>query len=109
MDLTSTIFSVKADLNLIYEKFLNLTDENFYDNLEQIKISAAQVNKNKEDLKFQLSSEELKKINDDLDEMTKKIKICFDNIVEEKEKEIEKVSFELKKLTNQKKLALYKR
>lgn len=109
MNNTSKYFSIKQDLNSIYKKFIVIKDENFSDIIEQIKLLALQVNKKKEDLKSNMSQEEIKKIDVDLEDETKKIKICFDNIVEEKEKEIKKVSFELKKLTNQKKLELYKR
>jgi hypothetical protein len=109
MDFESKIFSIKLDLNSIYEIFLNLREDNFIENISRIKSLAFQVNEKKEEISSQMPKEELKKFNLELDDVTKKIKICFDNIVEEKEKEIRKVSFELKKLTNQKKLALYKR
>jgi hypothetical protein len=109
MDLKSKIFSIKLDLNSIYEKFLNLREDNFIENISQIKSLALQVNEKKEEISSKMPKEELEKFNLELEDTTKKIKICFDNIVEEKEKEIRKVSLELKKLTNQKKLALYKR
>jgi hypothetical protein len=109
MDSILTITSIKADLNSILERFLNINDENFSENIEQIKLLAGKVKRKKEELSKKNSKSELKKIYLDLEEITKKIKNCFDNIIEEKEKEIKKVSCELNKLTNEKKLALYKR
>jgi tRNA A22 N-methylase len=109
VDFATKILSVKLDLNLIFEKFQSLEEGNFNESINQIKTLALQVNKKKEELRSQLSIEEHKKFNLELEDVTKKIKKCFDNIVEEKENEIKKVSFELNKLTNQKKLALYKR
>jgi tRNA A22 N-methylase len=109
VDFAIKIFSVKLDLNLIFEKFQSLGEGNFDENINQIKTLALQVNKKKEELRSQLLIEELKKFNLELEDVTKKIKKCFDNIVEEKENEIKKVSFELNRLTNPKKLTLYKR
>ncbi len=109
MESILTISSIKADLNLILERFLSINDDNFSKNVEQIKLLTKQVKIKKTELKSVMPVTELKKFNNELEEITKKIKNCFDNIVEEKEKEIKKVSCELNKLTNEKKLALYKR
>ena len=109
MDSRLTISSIKTDLNLILEQFLSINDNNFSKNVEQIKLLTKQVKIKKTELKSVMPVTELKKFNNELEEITKKIKNCFDNIIEEKEKEIKKVSCELNKLTNEKKLALYKR
>jgi hypothetical protein len=108
-NMDANMFSIKLNLNTILEKFLNIEDDNFEENMEEIKLLAEQVKIKKSEIKAVMPVTEMKKFNLELEEITKKIKNCFDNIVEEKEKEIKKVSCELNKLTNEKKLALYKR
>ena len=108
MDVTTKYYSIKKDLYSIFDKLSGIENDCFSINVEQINNLALNVKKNKEELKS-LSLDEFKKLNLELEDITKKIKKCFDNIVEDKEKEIKKVSSEINKLTNQRKLALYKR
>ncbi|MCX6150711.1 MAG: hypothetical protein NTX22_09325 [Ignavibacteriales bacterium] len=109
IDLSTKVASLKMDWNSVIEKLLGITDENFNDNFREIKTIALHLKNSENEIKSQATAEEMKKIDLELEDVTKKTKNTFDNIIKDKEEEINRVSIELSNLTNQKKLALYKR
>lgn len=101
------------ELTILYREVLaELSKVNEDNHKEQIpltveKAKAANIERDK--IFSEYDREMIKKCDESLIETTKQIKFVFDNMVEEKQKEIASVELELKKLQNKKKLVLYGR
>jgi len=95
------IVILKNDLDKILFNLENVSVNTFESRMEFINRTLAKVQKKREDL--------LRKFNPELENYIKQIVKNFDNIIAEKKAEQEKISSELKKLNNKKKLTNYSR
>jgi gas vesicle protein len=101
------------ELTILYQEVLQelsrVSEDNFREQLPLTVEKAKAANLIRDKLFTEYDHEMIKKCDESLIEITKQIKFTFDNMVEEKQKEISSVELELKKLQNKKKLVLYGR
>lgn len=87
----------------------NINDENFSQTIDFVQRMHSKSFEIKQNLPKIIDQMELLKINEEIDKYTKQINKIFDNIVEEKRKELRLVGEKLGNVQNQKKLANYGR
>jgi hypothetical protein len=109
LNVEKDIVILKNDLDKILFNLENVSTNTFESRMEFINKTLARVKKKREDLLNIHPVEELRRFNPELEIYIKQIVENFDNIIAEKKEEQEKVSSELKKITNQKKLTHYNR
>ncbi len=84
-----------------------ISENNFDETLSVVKGMLNESQKHKAFLLSSYSKAELKIFEPDLTKLTKQIKECFDNIIENKKIEIDKVRTQIKYTQNRKKLVNY--
>jgi len=103
------IVILKNDLDKILFNLENVSVNTFESRMEFINKTLAKIQKKREDLLNIHPVEELRKFNPELEIYIKQIVKNFDNIIAEKKAEQERISSELKKINNKKKLTNYSR
>lgn len=103
------IVVLKNDLDKILFNLQNVSENTYESRMEFINNTLAKVKKRREELLNIHPAEELKRFNPELEIYIKQIVEKFDNIISEKKVEQERISSELKKINNQKKLSNYSR
>ena len=109
LNIEKDIAILKNDLDKILFNLKNVSSNTFESRMEFIHKTLAKVKKKRENLLNIHSVEDLRKFNPELEIYIKQIVENFDNIIAEKKEEQEKVSSELKKINNKKKLTNYNR
>lgn len=87
----------------------NLNDDNFNANTVNMKSKIREIREINDFLRKNCHKEELDNINKNLLDLTKQIKLYFDNVIRNKESEALELLIRLKSLQNSKKLAVYER
>ncbi len=108
MNSVSEIKKIRQRLDLIADKLETLDDSNFDDSISEIKSCISEVEREKSSINLK-PGQKISELNSSIKVLTKKILKKLDNIIQLKESNSKALSTELKKLNNQKKLALYKR
>jgi exonuclease VII large subunit len=98
---------LKQKLNKLLVRLSNLHDETFAEEMKSFETMFTEIMTQSENLKKEYPKEEIQKFHPELKKMTKEIQRKFDNIIEEKQNEIESISTNLKTISNRKKLANY--
>lgn len=89
-------------------ELLNALDRNNFDDyLNKVKMEMAEAESLKKELRRDYSAMELNVYNNDLLMLTKQIHEKFDNIIQERQNELDIISAELSNSLNKKKLANY--
>ena len=109
INIEKDIVILKNDLDKILFNMQNVCENTYESRMEFINKTLAKVKKKREDLLNIHPVEELRKFNPELEIYIKQIVENFDNIIAEKKEEQEKISSELKKINNKKKLSNYSR
>lgn len=109
LNIEKDIVILKNDLDKILFNLENVNQNTFESRMEFINKTLARVKKKREDLLNIHPVEELRKFNPELEIYIKQIVENFDNIIAEKKEEQDKISSELQKINNKKKLTNYNR
>lgn len=109
MKLEENIIKLKNLFELALKSLAELTKENFNDNLNMAKTCMQHAEILKEQLKKQYEYEELRPFESKLSSITKQINKTYDNIVENKRRELVTVAAKIESLRNQRKLIQYRR
>ena len=103
------IRDLKKNLYIVLENLNNLNDDNFDSSMSKIKSLSHIIEEKKNIVKNCLITEEYKSERDEYQTAIKLINEKFDSIIEEKKEVQKKISKELSKTINQKKLINYQR
>lgn len=93
----------------VLQELTQITEENFESRFPEAKSLAVAANSAKNDLFSAISPDMLKMYQNDLLGLTKQIQTTYDNIVQERQKQLASIALEIKNMQNQKKIAAYKR
>ena len=94
----------------LISKIDKLRDENnFFDELKNIKIEISEIQSIKNDLMNSPNKEELKKMEPELNYFAKQIQEKFDDIIEKKRNDLAEIALKIGNLQNSRKLANYSR
>lgn len=107
MPIEADIMELKTSLDEVNSLLENLDDENFDRDLNKVLSAIKKLNSQSEGLYTNYSRDEVRKFHPELKKMTKEIKRKFDNIIEDKNKELKTVTAELNIINNRKKLSKY--
>jgi hypothetical protein len=109
-DFREKYYRIKFLLVELISKIDKLNDENdFFERLESIKENLSEVQQLKSELIKNSNIADFEKISPELNHFAKLIKEKFDNIIEEKKRELIEVSVNIKNLQNSRKLINYNR
>ncbi|MCB0746433.1 MAG: hypothetical protein KDC52_14640 [Ignavibacteriae bacterium] len=109
MEFNQNFQELKKNLYIVLENLNNINDENFDSNMNKIKNLAHGIEERKNKVKNSLITEEYKSERDEYQTAIKLINEKFDSIIEKKKEVQKKISMELSKTINQKKLINYQR
>jgi hypothetical protein len=108
-ELKSNLDELKNYLFLVLDNLDDINNDNFQDRMVRVNSLIRQIEEKRVYIKSNFSHESLNEKSDLLHMTVKQIKTKFDDIIEEKKKEQIKISTELNKLANKKKLINYQR
>ncbi len=94
-------------LNEVYKNLNNIGEENFDKTMSHVRSLLNESQRHKAFLLENFSKDELENFEPYLTNLTKQIKESFDNIIEKKKIEIEKVRLQIQYTQNRKKLVNY--